>query len=436
MRAPYNPSIEGPLLMRNMSVPNSYTLAVYVQRGGYQALKKAVQGMGPDDVTKEVLRAGLRGRGGAGFPTGMKWSFVPKDTKDPIYLCCNADESEPGTFKDKAIMEKDPHLLLEGMAIACYALRSHTAYVYIRDEYPRAISRMEQAVAEARAAGYLGKNVLGKGFDLEVYVHVGAGAYICGEETGLLESLEGKRAWPRIKPPFPATRGVFKKPTVVNNVETLANVPIIIQEGADWYAAIGTPKNSGPKLYCLSGHVNTPGLFEAPMGLSMKELIFQRGGGLHRGRRVKCVFPGGSSSAVLGESEIDVKMDFDSLAKAGSSLGSCGTMVFDDHSCAVRIALNTARFYAHESCGECTPCREGCIWLSKILARVETGHGMPDDPDVMLDICDNIEGHTICFLGDSCAIPVRSLIKKFRDEFDEHVRLRGCPYEKTGEQIP
>ncbi len=436
MRAPYNYAVDGPLLMRNARVPDSHTLSVYAQHGGYQALAKALETMSPADVVREVTKSGLRGRGGAGFPTGLKWSFIPSDTTDPVYLCCNADESEPGTFKDKWIMERDPHMLLEGIAISCYALRSHTAYVYVRGEYVRSIRTLERAVAEARQAGYLGKNILGKRFDLDVHIHVGAGAYICGEETGLLESLEGKRGWPRLKPPFPATKGFSQKPTVINNVETLANVPIIIQEGAEWYAAIGTPKNSGPKLYCLSGHVNLPGLYEAPLGLPLRELIFGRGGGLQRGRRLKCVFPAGSSCAVLTHDEIDVKMDFDSLAKAGSSLGSCGTMAFDDRSCAVRLALNTARFYAHESCGECTPCREGTTWLVKILTRIENGHGADDEIDLMLDICDKIEGHTICFLGDSCAIPVRSLIKKFRAEFSDHVRLRKCPHEQHGELIP
>jgi NADH-quinone oxidoreductase subunit F len=360
---------------------------------------------------------------------GVKWSFMPKEPNGPHYLICNADESEPGTFKDRVILEKDPHLMIEGCLIAAYAIRAGTCFVYVRGEYVYPARVLEEAVQEAYAKGYAGKNILGSGFDCDVVVHLGAGAYICGEETALMTSLEGNRGYPRLKPPFPAQAGLWGRPTTVNNVETLANVPFIIERGADWYVTLGKDeKNTGPKLYALSGHVKRPGVYEAPLGLPLKELIYDLGGGmLHDDRPLKAVIPGGSSVPVLRAEECDVDLDFDSLAEAGTMLGSAAVMVMDSSTCMVKAAERIAHFYAHESCGQCTPCREGCGWMNKILTRLENGQGRQEDMDLLSSVADNILANTICPLGDAAAMPLASFVEKFRDEFQYHVDHKKCP---------
>jgi len=368
-----------------------------------------------------VKESGLRGRGGAGFPTGLKWSFVPKDTGNPIYLCCNADESEPGTFKDREIIVKKPHILLEGIAISSYALDCHECYIYIRGEFAREAEILNEAIGEAEENHYLGPGILGTDFSLKVTVHRGAGAYICGEETGLIESIEGKRGYPRIKPPFPAVVGLDQSPTVVNNVETLSFVPYITMEGADAYKQFGSENNFGTKLYCLSGHLNKPGVYELEMGIYLDELIEKYGGGVPNNKKLKAVIPGGSSVPVLKADEIHVRMDFDSLQKAGTMLGSAGVIVMDETTCMVDAALNLARFYAHESCGQCTPCREGNGWLVKLIKKIKDGRGKKGDPDLVVDICNNMEGNTICPLADAAAAPIRSIAQKFRHEFDAKI---------------
>ncbi|HPR87020.1 MAG TPA: NADH-quinone oxidoreductase subunit NuoF [bacterium] len=416
-------------LLHNADKPESRELAFYLANQGWSAWKKVLQQGQPAAVIEEVKKSGLRGRGGAGFPTGMKWSFVPRDSEKPKYLVCNADESEPGTFKDRYLIEHEPHMLLEGIAIASFAIDARRAYIYIRGEFAYGAHVLEQAIAEAEAGHLLGKNIQGSGYDLQVTVHRGAGAYICGEETGLLESLEGKRGWPRLKPPFPAVVGAFKSPTVVNNVETLANLPLIFNRGAEWFAAIGpNPKNTGPKLYCVSGHVNRPGLYEFPMGKNLKELIYDDCGGIRGGKKLKAVIPGGSSVPVLRADQIDVSMDYESLAAAGSMLGSAGVIVMDEETCMVNALYNLERFYAHESCGQCTPCREGTTWMAKILGRLEKGGGRPEDLPLLEDIARHINFRTICPLGDAAAMPAASFLKQFRDEFSAHAQLGRCPY--------
>jgi len=415
------------VLLRHEDVPNLRNLDVYERDGGYQAARKALTEHQPAQITEMVKASGLRGRGGAGFPTGVKWGFLPKDNPKPRYLCVNADESEPGTFKDRQIIEGNPHLLIEGTLISAYAIQSHTAYLYIRGEFAYGTKLLEATIAEARAKGHLGKNIYGSGFDLEVHVHRGAGAYICGEETGLIESLEGKRAYPRVKPPFPATHGVFGAPTIVNNVETLACVPLIVSRGAEWFKSIGPEKSPGPKLYCVSGHVVRPGVFELPMGISLRDLIYEHSGGIANGKQLKAVIPGGSSVPVLKADEIDVAMDFDSLAKAGTMLGSCGAIVMDEDTCMVRALLIISHFYRHESCGQCTPCREGTGWLEDLLFRLEEGGVRPNDVDLLYRVADNMMGNTVCVLADAAAMPVQSFVTKFRSEFDEHVRHGSCP---------
>ncbi|HQG45422.1 MAG TPA: NADH-quinone oxidoreductase subunit NuoF [bacterium] len=418
------------VLTRNVGHPEALGVRGYRDRGGYDALARALR-MAPEEVVEEVKRSGLRGRGGAGFPCGMKWSFVPRQHPKPKYIVCNADESEPGTFKDRLLMENDPHQLLEGCVIAGWAVGANTTYIYIRGEYTKAARILEEAVRDAYASGVLGENVLGTGFRHDIHVHRGAGAYICGEETGLLESLEGKRGWPRLKPPFPAIVGAFKSPTVVNNVETLANLPLIINRGAAWFAAIGPDaKNTGPKLYCVSGHVNRPGLYEFPMGKNLKELIYDDCGGIRGGKKLKAVIPGGSSVPVLRADQIDVRMDFESLAAAGSMLGSAGVIVMDEETCMVNALYNLERFYAHESCGKCTPCREGTAWMAKILKRLEMGGGRSKDLPLLEDIARHINFRTICPLGDAAAMPAASFLKQFRDEFAAHAELGHCPQRK------
>lgn len=401
--------------------PNSYTIGSYLSSGGYSALRKAL-GMAPEEVTDAVKKSGLRGRGGAGFPAGIKWSFIPPDSKKPVYLCCNADESEPGSFKDREILEKDPHQMIEGIIIACYAIRSHKAYIYIRGEMPYGAKRIQQAIEEAYEHGYLGKNILLSGFDLDMKLYIGAGAYICGEETGLLESIEGKKGEPRPKPPFPAQIGLFGCPTIVNNVETLACVPHIINNGADWFASIGTPRNTGTKIFGLSGHVNKPGLYELPLGINLLELIEEYGEGVIGGRKIKAVSPGGSSSAVFSADELDIAMDFDTVAAAGSMLGTAGVTVMDETVSMIKVAQNLAHFYRDESCGQCVQCREGTWWLEKILREIDEGKGSVEHLDIILDACSQMRGTTICALADGCAMPVESIVRKFRDEFEEHIK--------------
>ncbi len=410
-----------------------------MRHGGYEELKKAVT-MSRADIVNEVKASGLRGRGGAGFPCGVKWGFIKPDEPKPVYLICNADESEPGTFKDRYILHQDPHQLLEGMIISSFALGVHLAYIYIRGEFPQAAKILETAIAEARAKNFLGKNILGVGFDLEIYVHRGAGAYICGEETGLIESLEGKRAYPRIKPPyFPAVLGLYQCPTIVNNVETLCNIKHIVRMGGGEFAKIGRPNNTGTRVLCVSGDVKEPGYFELEVGaVTMGELIYDLCGGMKEGRKLKAVIPGGSSAKVLragekykiktkqpdgamAEKEIgieDIVLDFDSLAAVGSMAGSGGVIVLDDSRDMLWTLNNINEFYAHESCGQCTPCREGSLWMKKITERMLQGGGVERDPAVLKNVADNIAGRTICAFGEACAWPTQSFVGKFKEEFD------------------
>ena len=414
------------ILTANIDKPNSTSIDVYLQGGGYQAVAKALK-MKPEEITQVVKDSDLRGRGGAGFPTGGKWGFVPKNSGKAIWLLCNADESEPGTFKDRVIMEKDPHLLIEGMIIAGYAIGSNPmSYIYIRGEFYYAATVLDKALDEARQRGYLGKNILGSGFDFDITVARGAGAYICGEETGLIESIEGHRGQPRVKPPFPAVVGAFGGPTVVQNVETLACVPLIIDKGAEWFKGFGIPRNTGPKLYCVSGNVKKPGVYEFPMGVNLKELIFEHCGGITEDRKLKAVIPGGASAPMLKPDEIDIPLNFDAVMKAGSMLGSAGIIVLDESVCIVDAVWRLAKFFAHESCGQCTPCREGTNWLESILDRIERGGGRQQDADLLLDMSDNIGGKSLCALGDAAIGPVISSVKKFRDEYLYHVEHKRC----------
>jgi len=414
---------------KNWGKPKSWTLPVYRESGGYRALEKALE-MAPDDITREVLEAKLRGRGGAGFPTGRKWGFVPKDTDKPKYVCVNADESEPGTFKDRYIMEADPHMMIEGTAIACRAIGAHTAYIYIRGEFGRALERLENALAEAYAEGILGESSLGSGYRIDMYVHRGAGAYICGEETGLLESLEGKKGQPRLKPPFPAVEGAFACPTIVNNVETLAAVAPIIDKGKDWWLGLSrTEAEGGTKLIGVSGHVARPGVWELPGGLTLREIIYEVAGGMRNpDRPLKAVIPGGSSCPIIGPEDIDVPFDFDSMKSVGSLMGTGCPTVIEEGTCMVRLLRRVERFYAHESCGQCTPCREGGDWLYKVLTRIEAGQGTHGDLDLIESVAAKIEGHTICAFGEALAWPARSYLKRFFSEFEEHVKLGRCPF--------
>jgi NADH-quinone oxidoreductase subunit F len=415
------------ILLRNIDVPDSHALTTYTSRGGYRSWQEVVQNVKPEQLIELVKASGLRGRGGAGFPTGMKWSFVPKDNPKPKYLVCNADESEPGTFKDRLLIEKDPHAIVEGTLISAYAIQSHTAFIYIRGELVFGTVRLERAVEEAYRAGYIGKNIFGSGYDLDLIVHRGAGAYICGEETALLSSLEGSRGWPKVKPPFPATHGLFGCPTVVNNVETLAALPWIIAHGPPAYAAIGTEKSKGTKLFSVSGHIAKPGVYEVEMGYPFKKFLDEDCGGVPNGKKLKGVIPGGGSMPVLRPEEIEkVNLDYESVQAAGSLLGSGGVIVMDETTCMVRAAWNLARFFAHESCGQCSPCREGCHWMEKIFHRIEHGDGEKNDLDLILNISGNIMGNTICPFGDAAAMPAAAFIKKYRDEFDAHIREKKC----------
>ena len=415
-----------PVLTSHVNEPNSYTLDFYMKNlRGYEGLRKALT-LKPNDLIEQVKASGLRGRGGAGFPTGMKWQFVLKDTPKPKYICCNADESEPGTFKDHLLMERNPHLLIEGCAIACYAIGAKVAYIYIRGEFFHVQQILEAELENAYKAGFLGKNILGSGFDCDVFVHRGAGAYEAGEETALIESLEGKRAQPRLKPPFPAVEGLYNCPTAVNNVETLCNVPLIVVNGPEWFAKLGPEKNGGPKLFCISGHVKKPGVYEASMNTTLRELIYDYAGGVRGDCPLKAIIPGGSSVPLMLPDQLDTPASFDAVQKAGSLLGSAGLIVLDDTVCMVWLAMNLLHFYRHESCGKCTPCREGCDWLYKLLQRLERGEGREKDLDLLFGVSNNIIGKTLCAFGDAAATPVLSTMKLFRHEYEAHVREGRC----------
>jgi NADH-quinone oxidoreductase subunit F len=423
-----------PVLLRRILQKASPWLDAYRADGGYRALQKAVHEMAPTQVVDMVKASGLRGRGGAGFPTGLKWTFLPKDHPGPIYMCINADESEPCTFNNRILMEEDPHQVLEGIILSCYATRATTAYLYLRYEYGRSYRVLQQAIDELYSHNLLGHNILGKDFHLDIFLHRGAGAYICGEETGLIESLEGKRAWPRIKPPFPAVEGAFRKPTVVNNIETVACVTHIIDRGADWFKSMGVPpdpKNPrdagsfGPKLYCISGHVNKPGCVELPLGITVRELVDKHGGGVWKGRKAKGCIPGGISMGLMTEAEFDTPLDFSGPGKVGClGLGTAAVTIFDEQTSIVEVLYNICRFFAHESCGQCTPCREGTGWMLKIMERLRSGQGRLEDLKILDEVGDNIgimPGTTICGLADGAGWPVKNAIRKFRPEFEQYI---------------
>jgi len=400
------------------AIPDYHRIDIYESHGGYEMLRKALS-LKPEEVTEEVKKSNLRGRGGACFPTGLKWTFMPKQTEKPKYLCVNGDESEPGTFKDRQILEFNPHLLIEGTIIACYAMGITTAYLYVRGEYAHWIDLVQKAVDDAYAKGYLGQNILGSGFSSNLYIHRGAGAYICGEESALMNSIEGKRGYPRVKPPFPAQNGLWGCPTTINNVETICNVPLILRMGWEAYAKIGAPKHPGPILVGVSGHVNKPGVYEMPTGVLLTDIIDRYAGGMRNGKKIRAVIPGGSSTMIMrGEAIGGVTMDADGLKAAGSSVGTAGMIVMDEDTDMIKVISRIAHFYHHESCGQCTPCREGTGWMLKILERFEKCEARMEDIDLLLDIANNIEGNTICALGDAAAWPVQSMIKRFREEFE------------------
>ena len=419
-----------PVLTKRFGTDQPWKIANYERLDGYAGLRKALT-MAPDDLIAMVKDSNLRGRGGAGFPTGMKWQFIPQtkpgETPKPHYVVVNADESEPGTCRDLPLMMNDPHAMIEGIIIACYAVRAEHAFVYIRGEAIHAIRRVTAAVAEAEAAGYIGDDILGSGFGCRITVHSGAGAYICGEETALLDSLEGRRGQPRLKPPFPATNGLYDAPTVVNNAGSLASVPYIVLGGADWFKKMGPDGSPGPCIYSLSGRIKNPGQYEAPMGTTLRELI-ELAGGMSRGKDVKFWTPGGSSTPMLTADHLDVALDFDAAVKAGSMNGTSALMIFDEDDCVVRATLKWSEFYEHESCGKCTPCREGTYWYVGIYERLEHGHGTEEDLQTLLDLSDNILGRSFCALGDGATSPVSSSIKYFRDEYLAHVEGHGCPF--------
>ena len=421
---------ETPVISRRFGIKDSHKIDVYLQHDGYKALEKALREMTPASIIDEVKKSNLRGRGGAGFPTGMKWSFVPKDSPKPKYVICNADESEPGTCKDRPLMELDPHQMIEGITIAGRAIGAHMGFIYIRGEYRYVLDIVQTALDESYARNYLGKNILGSGFDFDLVVHTGAGAYECGEESALMESLEGKRGYPRIKPPFPAVVGLYGCPTIINNVETLSTVPAILLEGGETYANRGTPRNGGTRMLCVAGHVNKPGIYEIPLGMNMKKFIYEVAGGIPGGKKLKAIIPGGSSCPLMKADEIDIPMDYDSVAKAGSMLGSGGMVVMDEDTCMVDMARRIMHFYAHESCGWCIPCREGTSWLRKMLDRFHAGYGRPEDIDLLADLAKNMLGRTFCPLGDAAALPTISIVAKWRNEFEEHLNGR-CPYKSA-----
>ncbi|ORM34037.1 NADH-quinone oxidoreductase subunit NuoF [Williamsia sp. 1135] len=416
-----------PVLSRYWDEAESWTLDNYRRHDGYAALRLALD-MDPDALIAGVKASGLRGRGGAGFPTGMKWSFIPQGDGKPHYLVVNADESEPGTCKDMPLLLATPHVLIEGIIIAAYAIRAAKAFIYVRGEVIPVLRRLQTAVAEAHEAGLLGTDILGAGFDLDIVVHAGAGAYICGEETALLDSLEGRRGQPRLRPPFPAVAGLYASPTVVNNVESIASVPPIILHGNDWFQSMGTEKSPGFTLYSLSGHVTTPGQYEAPLGITLRELL-DYAGGVRGGHELKFWTPGGSSTPIFTAEHLDVTLDYEGVGASGSMLGTKALQIFDETTCVVRAVLRWTEFYAHESCGKCTPCREGTYWLVQILQGLEKGTGTADDLQKLLDIADSILGKSFCALGDGAASPIMSSLKYFRNEFIEHADGRGCPFD-------
>nr|WP_218852101.1 NADH-quinone oxidoreductase subunit NuoF [Nocardioides panaciterrulae] len=422
-----------PVLTDNWDEERSWTLEAYEARGGYRALDKAL-GMDPAAVIEEVKESGLRGRGGAGFPTGMKWGFIPQDNPRPKYLVVNADESEPGTCKDVPLMMASPHTLVEGVIISSYAIRANRAFIYVRGEVLHVVRRLQRAVQEAYLAGHLGTNIHGSGYDLELVVHAGAGAYICGEETALLDSLEGRRGQPRLRPPFPAVAGLYASPTVINNVESIASVPSIIANGADWFSSMGTEKSKGFGIFSLSGHVARPGQYEAPLGITLRELI-DLAGGIREGHELKFWTPGGSSTPMLTAEHLDVPLDFEGVGAAGSMLGTRALQIFDDSTCVVRAVLRWTEFYKHESCGKCTPCREGTWWLVQVLAALERGQGSEDDLELLLDQCDNILGRSFCALADGAVSPITSSIKYFRDEYVAHLTHGGCPFDPAASTV-
>ncbi|MER7248605.1 NADH-quinone oxidoreductase subunit NuoF [Kribbella sp. NPDC000426] len=422
-----------PVLSDNWDQINAWQLASYQRTGGYDALRTAL-GMQPADVVAAVKDSGLRGRGGAGFPTGMKWSFIPQDNPKPKYLVVNADESEPGTCKDIPLMMASPHTLVEGVIIASYAIRASAAFIYVRGEVLHVIRRLQQAVQEAKDAGFIGQNILGTGYDLDVVVHAGAGAYICGEETALLDSLEGRRGQPRLRPPFPAVAGLYGCPTVINNVESIASVPAIVKNGADWFGSMGTEKSKGMTLYSLSGHVARPGQYEAPMGITLRELI-DLAGGIRAGHTLKFWTPGGSSTPLLTGEHLDVPLDYEGVGSVGSMLGTKALQIFDDSVCSVRAVLRWTEFYKHESCGKCTPCREGTWWLVQILERLEQGKGTEEDLVTLLDLCENITGRSFCALADGATAPITSSIKYFKDEYLAHFENGGCPFDPMASTV-
>ncbi|MFZ5828784.1 MAG: NADH-quinone oxidoreductase subunit NuoF [Planctomycetota bacterium] len=438
-----------PVLLANLNHPEVLSLRGYEAAGGYKTLRKVLKEQSPRQVLDLIRKSGLRGRGGAGFPTGLKWSFLPEDHPGPVYFCVNADESEPGTFVNRIEMETDPHQVLEGIILSCYATRASTAYIYLRYEYPLCLARMQRAIDEAREAGYIGRSILGTPFSLEVTIHRGAAAYVCGEETALIESLEGKRAWPRIKPPFPAVEGLFRKPTVVNNVETVACVKHILERGVEWFKSMGVPPDPdnprdpgsyGPKLFGVSGHVNRPGVYELPLGIPARELIERHAGGVWKGRKVKAVVPGGLSTGVMTADELDTRMDFSAPLKVGClGLGTGCMIVLDDHYSMVDFLYNSCRFFSHESCGQCTPCREGTHWSVQMLERIKAGQGRLKDLDLLLEIGDSIgiiPGTTICGLADGAAWPIKTAIRKFRDEFESYIKRTNPRGYQTTRPVP
>ena len=416
-----------PILTRNVGIPNSERITVYLERGGYSALRQAVQ-TPPAELIALVKASGLRGRGGAGFPAGLKWSFMPQE---PVtkYVCVNTDEGEPGTFKDRLLVEHDPHSIIEGVIIAAYAVGAHRAFVYIRGEFFIGVKRWIKAIDDAYAYGFLGQNILGSGFDLDLSVHRGAGAYICGEETALINSLEGKRGEPRSKPPYPAQIGLWNEPTLVHNVETLANVPHIVNRGAEWFRSIGTEKSTGPKLFCVSGHVRRPGNYELPLGTPLRTILEEYAGGMRGERPLKAVIPGGASTPMLTPEQLDTPMDFESLVEAGSMLGTGAIIVIEEGTCMVDVARRLMDFFAHESCGQCTPCRVGTQRLKEVLTRIVRGQGKPDDLNLLEEICAGIVGHTLCPMGDAAVNPVLSSLEHFREEYEYHIQYRRCKEE-------
>ncbi len=424
------------VLLEHVGDPNLHKIEHAIELGAYKAWEKVLKEVKREELVQWVKDSGLRGRGGAGFPTGVKWGFVPVNSPKPKYLCCNADESEPGTCKDRVLMENDPHTVIEGCMIAAFAIDCHTAFFYVRGEYDLSMRRIKKAIEEAYEKGFLGKNIMGTGYDLDLVLHRGGGAYICGEETALLSSLEGEKGLSRLKPPFPAIEGLYACPTVVNNVETVSNLPRIVLKGAAWYAGMGTEKSKGTRLFSVSGHVKKPGNYEIELGMTLRDLVYGLAGGILDDKPLKCIIPGGSSTPVLMPDQLDTPLDFESVAAAGSMLGSGGVIVMQEDTCIVWVAEILAHFYMHESCGKCTPCRQGTGWLYEILHRIENGQGKMEDLDTLLDLADNIEGNTICALGDAAAVPVISTLKHFKDEYIYHIEHKKCKHNNDFRLLP